>query len=221
MDPFDKGATYRAKEAFVAIRDRFDPTERLVYFHHATSIYDGMEGWFFFVDGEPARVRSWDHGLGESPPNPFERIAEVDPLVEHAASGRAAEVSRLARDRPLDDAYVRVGMGVAVEAGHAAVVRVLAVGERLSRERLFGFLEAASSAKQLEVARALVERGTVSDRAVWSAVWSGSTDIVELLVANGADPRKMGTPIPDAIAFCGRHGHAKIAAILSRYLPRP
>lgn len=78
-------------------------------------------------------------------------------------------------------------------------------------------MKGAAASKKLDSARALLAEGIRSDDALWSAVWSGASEVVELLIVHGADPKKMGQPIEEAIAFCERHRHASIARILEWY----
>lgn len=218
--PFERGATYRAKEAFEAMRDRFTTDERLVYFHHAQSFYDGAQGWFFYVVGAPEVVRSWDiDGLGDPPsPTPFERIADVDAIVVATTQGDAIEVERLANARAVDDPYLRVAMNVAVEEGRASVVAAILRSGKLPEDRRVRALTAAASAGQLEVVVELLDGGVPAvDEAIWDAVWSGSTAIVELLVARGANPRKTSQTIDSMLAFCERQNRPRIAEILERY----
>src|SRR5258708_38146872 len=135
-EPFERGATYRATEAFRSLRDQFTTEERLIYYHHSQSIYDDAQGWFFFVVGAPEIVRAWDiEGLGDPPARiPFEKIADVDAIVVATTHGEAMEVERIAKERAIDDPFSIIAMDIAVEEGRAPVVAAILRGGKLSPE---------------------------------------------------------------------------------------
>ena len=213
---FERGAIYRAKEAFDALRDHFDPSERLIYFQHAVSIYDSMQGWFFHVESARRRIRTWDVGLGPySGPIPFEKIAEVAPLVRAAESGDVSEVGRLAAARRTDHPIVRVAMDAAIDHGRASTAATLIATGKLSPQFQKRALSDAARAKALDVTRALLDAGVpASPKAIWPAVWSGSLEVVELLIERGADVAKAEQSISTMIAFCERQNHLRLAELL-------
>ena len=186
-----------------------------MFFHHAFSIHDDMNRWLFHVVDAPGRIRWWDSEADAPQETPFERIASVAPIVSAAAANDAGGVGRLAEI--CDAAYLRVALDVAVGGDHPEVVRALVRCRKLPADALVSALQTAASSKKLEATRALIGEGVRSDEALWSAVWSGSRENVEFLIARGANPRKMGRPIDEAIAFCQRQDYADIAQILNRY----
>lgn len=217
--PFERGATYRATSAFEAERDQFDPTERLVYFRHAVSVYDSMEGWFFYVNGPRRRLRTWDLPLGCLPARvPFEKVADVDPLVVAAEAGNVEALAQLlVRNRRQDDPFVRVALDVAVEAGEAEAAAAIARHAKLSTRVKVAALCEAATERRPEVARALLDAGVpAASRAIWSAVWSGSASILEELLARGAEVRKSGQSLASMIEFSERQNHRSVTKILRK-----
>jgi hypothetical protein len=212
---FEIGATYRARHALPPFRDAFDPGERLVFFRHAFSIHEDMNRWLFHVVDAPGKIRSWDSEADAPQETPFERIADVAPIVSASAANDADSVGRLAAS--CDAAYLLVALDVAVGADRPEIVRVLTRSRKLPTGALETALQAAAASNKLEATRALLGEGVRSDEALWCAVWSGSTENVELLIAHGADPGKMSQPIDGAVAFCERQGYAEIARILHRH----
>ncbi len=57
--PFRKGARYRVKRSFTALRDIFEEGEEMTYDSTAWSRYDGITGYFFSQPGQE-RLRMWD-----------------------------------------------------------------------------------------------------------------------------------------------------------------
>ncbi len=57
--PFRKGARYKVKHSFKALRDIFEEGEVLIYQSSAWSRYDGITGYFFSQPGLE-RPRMWD-----------------------------------------------------------------------------------------------------------------------------------------------------------------
>jgi len=225
--PFERGATYRAKSAFQAFRDHFDPAERLVYFRHAVSIYDSMQGWFFHVDAVDgakgakaarSQVRAWDIELGSVPEEvPFEKLADVDVVVVAAETGDVDALTELVRTRRKDDPFVRVALDVAVEVGEAAAAAAIARSAKLSKRVAVGALCQAATERRPEVARALLDAGVpAASRAIWPAVWSGSASILEALLARGAKVEKSGQSLASLLSYCERQNHESVAQILRK-----
>lgn len=216
--PFERGATYRATSAFEADRDRFDPAERLVYFRHAVSVYDSMEGWFFHVERGRGRMRTWDLPLGSLPARvPFEKVADVDPVVVAAATGNVVELARLARGRRKDDPFVRVALDVAVEAGKATAAAAIVRHAKLSERVKVAALCEAASERRADVARALLDAGVpAASRAIWPAVWSGSAPILEELLARGAEVRKSGQSLATMLEYSERQNHRSVKKLLCK-----
>ena len=217
--PFERGATYRAKQDFDAMRDRFVASERLVYWMHAQSIYDDKQGWFFLVvGGGQNRSRAWDiDGLGDPPaPTPFEKLEDVHPIVSAAEGGRVDEV-RAWLGRGVDLAYVRVALDVALEAGQSATTIELTTNGGLdptNKDRALG--EAAVKGK-LEVVRALIAAGIpASGAALGRAIWARDKAMVELLLAHGADPNDTGRPLAEWITFLERQNRPDIVAVVTK-----
>jgi len=216
--PFERGATYRATSAFEAERDRFDPKERLVYFGHAVSIYESMQGWFFYVDGGRGGLRSYDLPLGSAPGRvPFEKVADVDPLVVAAEAGNAKRLAQLVRNRRKDDPFVRVALETAVDAREAAAAAAIVRHAKLSTRIKVAALCSAASERRFEVARALLDAGVpAASRALWPAVWSGSARIVEELLARGAEVRKSGQSLKSMLEYSERQNHPSVTKILRK-----
>ena len=214
---FERGATYRATSAFEAERDRFDPAERLVHYRHAVSIYDSMQGWFFYVEGAK-RLRTWDIPLGSLPAEvPFEKLADVHPIVVAAAADDAGELGELVRQRKKDDPFVRVALEVAVESGAAAAAAAIVRHARLSPRVAVAALSHAATHRQPDAARALLDAGVpAASSAIWPAVWSGSASILEELLARGAEIKKSGQSLASMLAFSERQNHHGVLEILRK-----
>lgn len=216
--PFERGATYRATSAFEAERDRFDPAERLIYFRHAVSIYDSMEGWFFYVEGGRSRLRTWDLPLGSLPARvPFEKLADVDPLVVAAETGDAQLLAQLVSTRRKDDPFVRVALDAAVETGETECAAAIARHAKLSMRFKVAALCDAATGRRADVARALLDAGVpAASRAIWPAVWSGSAPILEELLARGAEVRKSGQSLASLLEYSERQNHRSVTKILRK-----
>jgi hypothetical protein len=219
--PFDRGATYRAKKDFDALRDSFLANERLVYWMHAESIYDDKQGWFFYVVGTRCNGRAWDvDGLGDPPKDvPFDRIEDVHPLVAAAEAGRVDEVRALlapTATQTIDEAYVRVALDVAIDAQQAATTTELVTNgglDDVQRQRALG--EAAVKGK-IDVVRSLLAAGIpASGAALGRAIWARDEAMVKLLIAHGADPKSTGRPIEEWIQFLERQNRPDIVRLLS------
>ncbi|HEY6728679.1 MAG TPA: hypothetical protein VI197_31925 [Polyangiaceae bacterium] len=216
--PFERGATYRATSAFEAERDRFDPAERLVYFRHAVSVYHSMEGWFFYVDGGRGRLRTWDLPLGSLPRRvPFEKVADVDPLVVAAETGTVKPLARLLRNRRKDDPFVRVALEAAVDAGEAGAAAAIVRHANLSTRLKVAALCSAASERRRDVALALLDAGVpAASRALWPAVWSGSASILAALLARGAEVRKSGQSLASMLEYSERQNHHGVTKLLRK-----
>jgi hypothetical protein len=215
--PFERGATYRAKKDFDALRDSFLANERLVYWMHAQSIYDDKQGWFFFVVGAQCRGRTWDvDGLGDPPKDvPFDEIEGVHPLVRAAEAGRVDEVRALLATKTIDEAYVRVALDVAIDAKQSAATTELVTNGGLGEDQKKRALGEAAVGGKIDVARALLAAGMPGqNEALGRAIWARDEAMVRLFLAHGADPKKTGRPIEEWIQFLERQNHPEIVALL-------
>src|SRR5512133_171943 len=55
---FEAGATYLVLRDEAALRDNFVKGQKLIYWRHAYSFYDGLHGWFFYDESQ--NVLAWD-----------------------------------------------------------------------------------------------------------------------------------------------------------------
>ena len=162
---FEYGAIYATRLDFEAFRDRFKRGETMLYWRHATSIYDSMQGWFFLAaDGAPRECRSWDVEIGadvSDAPSRFEHIGDPPELIAAATAGdrdwvaRACDLPRA----PYDAAISRLALEAAISRGHVSATLALlkALTSAWARSNLP--LRHAVFSGQPAVAKALVDFG--------------------------------------------------------------
>jgi len=220
---FTRGATYRVTRTFTGERDEFVEGETLVYWRHAVSIYDGLQGFFFLVpDG--SIVRSWDLALRatlEDPP--FVQVAGVADVILAAEAGDAARVSALLDpDAEGDGAARRLALESAVVRGRAKVVAEMVGRPAFATLRQRALFDAAAAGQPL-VLEVLLAAGVDADSvddsgqtALRSAVFGGHESSVARLLAAGADPDRDAWKRAGMIDFARRQGSLGIAALLGR-----
>jgi len=177
-----------------------------------------MEGWFFYVEGTRNRLRTWDIALGSLPAEvPFDKVADVAPVIVAAHAGDVDQLRELVSGRPKDDPFVRVALEVAVDEGAAAAAATIVEHAKLSRRISVAALCEAATNRRPEVARALLDAGVpAASHAIWPAVWSGSADVLEQLLARGADVRKSGQSLASMLEYSERQNHPSVTKILRK-----
>jgi hypothetical protein len=191
---FAVGATYHVLRDETALRDEFRERERLLYWRHAYSFYDGMHGWFFF-DGD-GHVRAWDQPevSAKARDQLFALADEPTALVLACARGDSA----VARDAI---ATIAPGVGVRRIAFEAACrsaspdcLRLIISVPAVDEEERWIFLHEAARFGFTEGVRVLLEAGVPvnsvdshGQTALLAAAVAGALDTVELLLSCGAD----------------------------------
>jgi uncharacterized protein len=161
----------------------------------------------------------------------LEAKADLD-IFEATAVGQAARVTQLVQQQPdLAKSWSADGftaLHFACFFGQEAVGRILlehgADASAVARNPMKVMpLHSAASARNLALARALLERGapvnarqTMGWAPLHAAAQNGDKAMAELLLEHGADPRAVNEEGLSAIDVAKKAGHAEVAALLER-----
>lgn len=224
---FKPGATYLVLRDETALRDNFVKGQRLVYWRHAYSFYDGLHGWFFYDENQ--KVVAWDkpevdHEARDALFAKVKSTAKPSPQsVFLPCKSGDVEGLRAALKEGVPPAMLRrQAFEFACHAHSIGCMLLLAKIPGLAQEELGGFLHHAATEGFTSGVQALLDEGipvNAADKygqtALIHAVWGGDVKLVDLLLARGADPSLKMTTGNDALTFAkSRHHDAAASRIM-------
>jgi hypothetical protein len=191
---FVVGARYRVLRDETALRDVFRRGQRLLYWRHAYSFYDGLHGWFFLDDS--GAVLAWDLPDVDVAARDtlFALDGEPSALIKACADGDA----RLAREAiarsPPGRGERRLAFERSCESSSPDCLRLLLDVSGVDDEERRSFFHEGAGRGFTDGVRLLLDAGVPVDStdssgqsALLHAATAGALDTVELLLSRGAD----------------------------------
>jgi ankyrin repeat protein len=227
---FKPGATYVVLRDEAALRDNFVKGQRLVYWRHAYSFYDGLHGWFFY--DEDQKVLAWDkpeidHEARDALFAKVKSTVKPSPQSVFLACKRDdVEGLGAVLTEGVPPAMVRrQAFEFACHAHSIGCMLLLAGIADLDEEELGGFLHHAATEGFTSGVQALLDMGVpvnATDKygqtALIHAACGGDIKLVDLLLARGANPSLKMTTGPTALSLATARHHDAVVARLTRAL---